>query len=844
MRMEYINYGIDLGTTNSCVARADGIEVRVFQNNDQMNVTPSAVHVLRTGRLIVGKRAYNAIVEDPDNVALQFKRWMGQRDTIRFPASGRTMNAEELSAEVLKSLHEDVRRQTGDDVQAAVITVPAAFGTLQCEATGRAAHLAGIEQFYLLQEPIAAAVAYGLTPGARDQRWLVFDLGGGTLDIAVISTRDRRLTVVEHGGKNLFGGKDIDRQIMQTFFLSALSETFALPDPKREPALYQRLLRRLTLKAEQEKIALSSSPEVLVDFAELGEDQKGAPYDLQLTLTREALDQEIEPFVDEAINLAEEVLSRARIAGEDLDRILLVGGPTQMPVIRSALKERIGAKVDYSQDPMTVVARGAAVFATTLEREVASVPIPSPGKAVLHLSYDRISTDLQCPVAGKIDPGSDLEVYEVKIDAEGGYWTSGWIPFPAGGIFEIPVRLRGDVKETRFVLAGRSRSGRLVDLEPNSFTVLHLPLKPSAPPLPSTICLELQRPDGTTVLEPIFRRNTPLPAETTVTRPASRTLRPGEPDTSLAIKLWEGEDFDVPRANLWLRNLYIRSDDVGRIIPEGSPIELTIRIDPSRLITVNMFIPRLNKHLTLEEYIPDAIETPGESGVSESDEFDELLERLDRLQQRLLNEGGETSTWEETKQLRSEIWELDEALHTHSDMRETLDPDWKARIAERLREIRARLYQLEKEPTNNRAQTELEMEARRVEAAAQAIVDEHPSDVDKREIEFLRQDLNSSLAKGDERGIKKATQGLVSLQGRVLFQLPKTWRELFVELRGCKFVNQPEAQRWLVEGEKAIAEDDLNKLQEAVRRLLKLLPPSQAEKVREQALPPGLRTLI
>src|SRR5437870_3260499 len=171
-----VDYGIDLGTTNSCIARWEDGSARVFQNNDQMNVTPSAVHILKTGRVIVGRRGYAALLTDPDNVAVEFKRWMGQKDRKRFPAAQRELSAEELSAEVLKSLREDVRRQTGTDVTTAVITVPAAFGALQCEATARAAQLAGLEEAPLLQEPIAATIGYGARPDITNQRWLVFDL--------------------------------------------------------------------------------------------------------------------------------------------------------------------------------------------------------------------------------------------------------------------------------------------------------------------------------------------------------------------------------------------------------------------------------------------------------------------------------------------------------------------------------------------------------------------------------------------------------------------------------------------------------------------------------------------
>src|SRR6202165_4507663 len=223
-----VDYGIDLGTTNSCIARWEGGGVRVFQNNDQMNVTPSAVHILKNGRVIVGRRGYAAILTDPDNVSIEFKRWIGQKDRKHFPAAQRELSAEELSAEVLKSLREDVRRQTGTNVTAAVITVPAAFGALQCEATARAAQLAGLEEAPLLQEPIAAAIGYGARPDVSNQRWLVFDLGGGTLDIAVVSTREGRLNVLEHRGDNLLGGKDIDRSIVEHVLLPALEDTYDL----------------------------------------------------------------------------------------------------------------------------------------------------------------------------------------------------------------------------------------------------------------------------------------------------------------------------------------------------------------------------------------------------------------------------------------------------------------------------------------------------------------------------------------------------------------------------------------------------------------------------------------
>ena len=205
--------------------------------------------------MLVGKRAYDTWPQDPQNTQAEFKRWMGFSDPLNFPASGKTMSAEELSAEVLKALRADATRQTQEAVDAAVITVPAAFGSLQCEATGRAAKMAGFEQAPLLQEPIAAAIAYGAGPSSRNQRWMVFDLGGGTLDIAIVSTRNGRLAVLEHQGNNRLGGKDIDRVIAEALLLPPLRPDVQPADAKADPQAFDRFIRAVGPSAEQAKIA-------------------------------------------------------------------------------------------------------------------------------------------------------------------------------------------------------------------------------------------------------------------------------------------------------------------------------------------------------------------------------------------------------------------------------------------------------------------------------------------------------------------------------------------------------------------------------------------------------------
>ena len=423
-----IDYGIDLGTTNSCIARWENSSVVVFQNNDQMNVTPSAVHILKSGRTIVGRRAYSALLTDSENVAVEFKRWMGQKDMRLFPATKRELSAEDLSAEVIRALREDVRRQRGEEVRTAVITVPAAFGALQCEATARAAQMAGLVESPLLQEPIAAAIGYGARTDKSNQRWLVFDLGGGTLDIAVVSTRDGRLNVLEHRGNNLLGGKDVDRLLVENILMPAICGSFSLRQDGPQSAR-TRILPRLRLKAEEAKIDLSRDNEVVISLVDVGDDDSGVPIELDISLKRSEFEALIEPLIEQCCNLAKEAIVGARLSTTDIDRILLVGGPTQTPHVRKALNQMLGIPVDYSADPMTIVGRGAAIYASTLESAEPQVKNNESSKSRqlvnVVIAHDAVSSETHATVAGRLTENNDG--LELKIDSDGGLWTSGWM---------------------------------------------------------------------------------------------------------------------------------------------------------------------------------------------------------------------------------------------------------------------------------------------------------------------------------------------------------------------------------------------------------------------------------
>jgi len=270
-----IDFGIDLGTTNSKIAVLKGTTNEVFNNNEGQEYTPSAVWIDSRGRLYVGRLAKEQLEYDNENAFSEFKLLMGTPQIYRFARSGRQMRPEELSAEVLKSLRGDVQQHTGEGIKAAAISVPAAFELPQCEATNKAAKLAGLSFSPLVQEPVAAAFAYGFQSKSDRVFWMVYDFGGGTFDVAVIQVRDGYINIVHHNGDNYLGDKLIDWEIVERLFVPALEKEYHLSDFKRGNPKWKAAFAKLKLHAEQAKIRVSRDTATDVIIDPLCQDDKG-----------------------------------------------------------------------------------------------------------------------------------------------------------------------------------------------------------------------------------------------------------------------------------------------------------------------------------------------------------------------------------------------------------------------------------------------------------------------------------------------------------------------------------------------------------------------------------------
>ena len=595
---KYYDYGIDLGTTNSCVAKQSNSDIIVYQNLDNMNVTPSAIYMGKNGRMLVGRRAYDKVISEPENTAIEFKRLMGVKTSKHFELAEKEMTPVELSAEVLKSLRDDVYRNTNTYLNHAIITVPAAFGTIQCEDTYKAAEIAGFKSVVLLQEPIAAGIAYGAKLDSKDQYWLVFDFGGGTLDIAIISTFDGRLTVVNHEGDNYLGGKNIDEAIYKDVIEPVIEAKFELPN---DSAKMEFIHRKLLIVAEDAKKALSTSNTTTMDIFDIGDDENGEPIECRIELTKNKFDEIIKPIIDKCIALCDKAIAESKITKEQIAKILLVGGTTLVPAIREALKSYYNIELDTSIDPMTVVARGAAIYGSSYKvpHEETEATVTENDITVV-MEYAPATSEDTANIIGRFSSTNETITYaQIKIDETSGIWTSGWMDVldEEQGLFDVDVMLQKNTINN-FKLSVRDTNGVMLNILDSEFQIKHQDnvLITSAPPIPHSLCVEITA-DGKRKLEKMLIKGTTLPAKTMRNFKANKTIKPNSEDF-IAIKIWEGENVDNPEDNQWVGNIYIRSESINRPIPEGFDIEVGITIDESRKISVTAYVPHLDLEIS------------------------------------------------------------------------------------------------------------------------------------------------------------------------------------------------------------------------------------------------------
>ena len=357
--------GIDLGTTNSCVAVMEGGEAVVIPNSEGNRTTPSVVGLNNSGERLVGQVAKRQAITNPDNTVASIKRHMGS--DYKATLGGKQYTPQEISAMILQKLKADAEAYIGETVTQAVITVPAYFSDSQRQATKDAGKIAGLDVLRIINEPTAAALAYGVDKDNTDQKILVFDLGGGTFDVSLLEIGDGIFEVLATSGNNRLGGDDFDKKIIDWAIVEFKSQTGI--DLSGDKTAMQRLKEA----AEKAKMELSTVTTSNINLPFITMDGNGQPQHLDLTLSRAKFDELTADLVEKTMGPSRQALSDAGLSAGDIDKVILVGGSTRIPAVQDAVKKLTGKEPFKGINPDECVAIGAAIQGGVLVGEVKDV---------------------------------------------------------------------------------------------------------------------------------------------------------------------------------------------------------------------------------------------------------------------------------------------------------------------------------------------------------------------------------------------------------------------------------------------------------------------------------------
>ncbi len=807
-----IDFGIDLGTTNSCIAYVDGAEVQLVRNNEGFETTPSAVWLDRKGRLHVGRRAREQFEMDEENAAIEFKLQMGQRTEKVFQRTGQKLKPEELSAEVLKSLLGDVRQRLGEEIGSAVITVPADFDLPQCDATRKAAQLAGLTFSPLLQEPIAAALAYGFQDQPDKVFWLVYDLGGGTFDAAVIQMREGLFRVVNHGGDRHLGGKLLDWAIVDELLVPALTQQHPLQDFRRGNPRWRGAFAKLKMAAEQAKIRLSRDPaaEICVEFS----DGQGGTVTLEQELLKADVEKHLEPFVRRSINICNKVLAEKRLGRGDIEKILLVGGPTLTPYLRQRLldpKEGLGIPLEFGLDPMTVVARGAALFAATQRLEVAPAAL-SEDQFVLQLEYQPVGADPEPLVGGRVHtPGgavpAGMTIEFVEAEARPPR-RSGKLPLGPDGTF-LTNLWAATGRPTTYRIELCDASGRLCPTTPDRFTYT-LGIAAGDPPLIHSLGVAMANNE----VDILIPKGSSLPARKRVVHRTAVGLSHGQTGSLIRIPVVEGENTRRADRNRLIGTLSIGAEKIRRDVPAGSEVEITVEIDQSRLLRTRAYLPLLDEEfadvITFEHGTPDAAELRRQLSA-EKDRLREL-----RRKAQFINDAKARAALERIDQ-EEMVRHLEASLAAADD-----DSDARDKCQNGLLGLKTAIDHVE----DAVEWPGMLVLAEQLLAQTRQIIQERGGERERRQAATLERETLQALEARDAEGLRRKVDDLRALGYSVLQDDPSYWMGWLSRLEDerAKMTNPELADRLFERAAQAARRQDLNGLRGAIRQLHSLLP--------------------
>lgn len=719
-----IDYGIDLGTTNSSICRMEKGEPVVIKTDTLKDTLPSCVSINKKGSIKVGDGAYNTMKSDKrratkswkaesSNTYIEFKRTMGTDAKYACSNIGREYSSEELSSEVLKTLKSFV---TDEVFRSVVITVPAKFTVNQTKATIEAAKMAGFDHCELLQEPIAASFAYGLSSEQKNGIWMVFDFGGGTFDAALLKVEDGIMQVFDTAGDNYLGGKDLDAAIVENIIIPYLKENYSIDGILADKEKNAVLRDAMKTYAEDVKNQLSfkESEDILSNLGDLGEDEDGEEIELDLTVSQQQVFDAMRPVFQKAVDVCRDLMKRNNLKGTDLNKLILVGGPTHSPLIRQMLREQITPNVDTSIDPMTAVATGAALFASTKDAEVKQDDIEI-GTIKLDIGYESNSVEQTEWVSVKLDKAGSGSSCPAKVLVElvrgDNAWSSGKTEIDEmGNVIEANL-VEG--KTNAFTVVCYNEKGDQLPCFPTEITIIQ-GVKVGSAPLPYNIGIAIwddHKEKAIFKAATGLEKNKPMPAVGVVNGlSTSKQLRPGMVADVLTVPIYQCEDDPgIGRTAAlyeYVEDVVVTGEEVDSLIPENSPVDLTIKVDNSGQLTMEIYFP------SVDFTISKSIDTDKKQSVSEAEKLiPQMIRDAQRDINRLAGSGINTETLQNelntvaeennnSQEKKAVLQHLKEVLRKIED--EDAGTEWE-RLEQEIREEFERLEKADRELGNDKS---------------------------------------------------------------------------------------------------------------------------------------------
>lgn len=821
-----INYGIDLGTTNSAIAKFVKGEVEVFKNplETGKETLPSVVYY-KKDKVVVGTNARTYFERDAENVFGTFKRKMGTTESFKVKSINQSKTPIELSAEVLKELKGFVH--SGESFDAAVITIPASFDVIQSNATKEAGYLAGFKQVILLQEPIAASLAYANKHKERDLengQWLVYDLGGGTFDVALIKIKDGEMKVLDHEGDNFLGGADFDNLIVEKLIIPYLNKNFKFNDLENEmksrTGKLNKLYFRLLKLAEDAKITLSSRTSAEIEVRDITDDN-GEEIDISIDITRSEFEGVIKEYIDKTLDMIKKILVRNSLKPSDIQFTLMVGGSTYTPYVRKRVEEILQIPINCDIDPTTAIAIGAAYYAGTKEKSFEQSDKKKATSGIkVRLAYQKTSQEDEEILAGRIEGNIDGLFYQITREDKG--YDSGRKPLTNRISEDLPL-VKNSYNFFRFtVLDDKSN---IVETDAELIGIAQGKYNVAGQPLPHDICLETDNdPEleaNSTKLDLFFQKNTILPQKRTKQYTLHKTILKGG-DDKIVINVLEGPQSALPEANQSIGYIEIDGSKVSRDILRGTEIEITLEMSESRDLKVTVYIPMSDQQFS-EVFNPSQRHLPV---TKLQDEVETLSEKLEEE----IEEAVEREDYETADQLTALKRKVDDLVINTNSLTSDDVTDKKFQFEDNKRKIAQEID----DATRDKRISILKIKYNEDKEWCKKLVDENGNDHDHKifgEIVGREQVFLNSITPVK---IMEAIEELLDLGSNILWRTPEFLIGRFKRLieKPQLFNDQEQAKSLIEAGNMAITNKNFDRLREINFGLIGLLPKSAQQEAK------------